>query len=878
MKAAAGAMLAAVAGGLLIVAPALLLASPGAAAAAPAAGTAVYVTNSGANTLSVIDADSDKVTATIPVGAKPWGVAVSSDGATAYVSNSGADSVSVVDMRTRKVRATVVVGVRPCDLRLSPDGRFLYVAVYTEGAVAIVDTRTDTVVGKLAVGGTDPYGMAISASGDTLYTANVDGTDNAASTVSVIDLKATRVLAVVGGFDASEGVAVSPDGSKFYAASIESSVVSELDGHTFAHTRSVTVGNGPQGVAVSPDGSFVYLADSGAGTVSVVNAPTLLVARTVQVGSTPAELAVSSDGAHLYVSNFDSGTMSDLDTSTGLVLATVAVGTNPHGIAFGREVASSSTVSRVSSIAGSLPSPTEAFSSSTAIVASAAVAVGGTLFLTFPANLFNLTLHENYAALRAWWFALPGKLRRKSKRGGTSGSGAPGASDAAAPTSGGAARVSAAAGVASTDPAAPTSAGPTSAGPTSAGPTSAGPTSAGADPAAARVGPDREASVPAHEKTWFAVVVLAGALCGALLDPRFGANTRSLESYVAIVATVLVGAALPALVTAAYHHANAGRVTYHLEALPGGLLIAAGCVLVSRLANFQPGYLYGVVAGVAFTRVLEKRQQGHVIALSTLTTLTVAIIAWFAWVPVDRIAQKPGAFAGLVMADDFLGSLFVGGLVGTVIGLLPLRFLPGWSLKEWHRGVWAGLFALASFGVVDFLLIRHHGRGGGGGSIVVTVTLFVVFAAGSIAFREYFARKRRLEKGVTLHGLREWFEDLVSPAPSAESTESAAAPSEPPAAPVDRAAAPSEPPAEHAAPTGSATPQASVLPSPRDASESVYDSGLSDPPSSDPLPPPPPPAQPPLDPLPAAPLSARPPSDPLPAAPPVASAEGPATP
>jgi hypothetical protein len=207
--------------------------------------------------------------------------------------------------------------------------------------------------------------------------------------------------------------------------------------------------------------------------------------------------------------------------------------------------------------------------------------------------------------------------------------------------------------------------------------------------------------------------------------------------------------------------------------------------------------------------VLEKRQKGHVIALSTLTTLTVAIIAWFAWVPVDRIAQKPGAFAGLVIADDFLGSMFVGGLVGTVIGLLPLRFLPGWSLKEWHRGVWAALFALASFGVVDILLIRHHGRGGGGGSIVMTVTLFVVFAAGSIAFREYFARKRRIEKGVTLHGFREWFQDLVSPAPSAEPTAGATEP----------AAVPSE---------SGASASASAVPSPRDASQPTPQPGLPD--------------------------------------------------
>ena len=416
----------------------------------------------------------------------------------------------------------------------------------------------------------------------------------------------------------------------------------------------------------------------------------------MQVGSTADELAFSADSAHAYVANFGSDSVSDFETTSGTVLATVKVGNQPHGIAFGRlvPVSAAASTSRVSSIAGSLPLPSDAFSSATTVLASAAVAVGGTFFLTFPAHLFNLTLHENYDALRAWWLALPDRLRRRRK-GTTTRSDDEG---------------------------------------------SAKPDTAAAESA-------HEVS-PARERVRFVVVVLVGALFGALLDPRFGANARTAESYIAIVATVVLGTLLPALVTAAYHRAGTGHAPYHLEALPGGLLIAAGCVLVSRIADFQPGYLYGVVAGIAFTRSLAKNQKGHVIALSTLTTLTVAIVAWFAWVPVDRIAEKPGAFAGLVIADDFLGSMFVGGLVGTVIGLVPLEFLPGWALRQWHRGVWAALFALASFGVVDFLLLNHHRQHSSDkDSIVTTVVLFVLFAGGSVVFREHFIRKRRAATG-----------------------------------------------------------------------------------------------------------------------------------
>jgi hypothetical protein len=39
--------------------------------------------------------------------------------------------------------------------------------------------------------------------------------------------------------------------------------------------------------------------------------------------------------------------------------------------------------------------------------------------------------------------------------------------------------------------------------------------------------------------------------------------------------------------------------------------------------------------------------------------------------------SQSGASFVLVILDDFLAAVFVGGLVGTMIGLLPLRFLPG---------------------------------------------------------------------------------------------------------------------------------------------------------------------------------------------------------
>lgn len=349
---------------------------------------------------------------------------------------------------------------------------------------------------------------------------------------------------------------------------------------------------------------------------------------------------------------------------------------------------------QVSSIGASLPRVTHAFSNVTSDVVDGAIALALALFITFPANLFNSTFEENYADIVAWWrkwtdIFFPEPVRRSFKKG-----------------------------------------------------TSSAMTWALSRLKLADRSPKKELK---RENVTFVGVLLVGSLLGALLDPVFGFNTRTVLSYVAIVIAMVAGVFISGLTTSGYHRAaKHGKVPYKLEALPVGLVIAAVCVIISRASGFAPGYLYGVICGVAFGRQLAKREEGHLVAISSLLKVLLAVLACVAWDSVTANASQSGSFFGTVLLDDFLASLFVSSLVGTLISLLPLRFLPGHKLQSWHKGAWLAVFGVTLFVLIQVLLRPHSTSSGPSHApLVTTAMLFVVFGVGSVLFRQHFARKAK---------------------------------------------------------------------------------------------------------------------------------------
>jgi len=80
------------------------------------------------------------------------------DGTLVFVSLGRARSIAVIDVKSRKfVRAIDDVGGRPWGIAISADGKTLYTANGPSGDVSIVDVTSGTVTARIATGGS-PWG------------------------------------------------------------------------------------------------------------------------------------------------------------------------------------------------------------------------------------------------------------------------------------------------------------------------------------------------------------------------------------------------------------------------------------------------------------------------------------------------------------------------------------------------------------------------------------------------------------------------------------------------------------------------------------------------------------------------------------------------
>jgi YVTN family beta-propeller protein len=304
----------------------------------PAAAAFVYVANWAApGTVSLIDTTTDTVTATVPVGRSPTGVAISPDGTRAYVASSS--SVSVIDADPSSPTynnelCRIPGGGQPSGVVVAPDGSRVYVTQVYD--VAVIDAASCSVAATIPVGQPPTGAIAMTPDGTKVLVGTED------PNVVVIDADPTSptyhtVLTTIPlDGDYPGAVAITPDGTRAYITT--GRIVSVIDTVMYTVTTNIPLGGNPDGVAITPDGTRAYVTDLDSNTVSVIDTASNTVVATIPVEGMCFAVAITPDGAFVYVTNSTSNDVSKVDTDPSsptynTVVTTIPVGNHPWGVA-----------------------------------------------------------------------------------------------------------------------------------------------------------------------------------------------------------------------------------------------------------------------------------------------------------------------------------------------------------------------------------------------------------------------------------------------------------------------------------------------------------------------------------------------------------------
>lgn len=283
-----------------------------------------YIPNSKSNTVSVIDTATNTITATVPVGNYPNGVAVSPDGSKAYIANWKDSTVSVIDTASFKV-TTFSVPSGPEGIVISPDGKKAYVANRGVDKVSVVDTATNKIIDTVSLPAKSALvGIAVSPDGKKVYTAN-----GGLYSVSVIDTatKSAKSLSIPG---SPINVVVGRDGKKVYVSTL-SGMVYAIDTATNNVKQMAKLGELLWGVDISPDGKKLYVTDNSlyGSNVAVIDTATNQVT-TVSINGDLTGVSVTPDGKKVYVTDDINKNVHLIDTATNKVtLSPIPVGNGP---------------------------------------------------------------------------------------------------------------------------------------------------------------------------------------------------------------------------------------------------------------------------------------------------------------------------------------------------------------------------------------------------------------------------------------------------------------------------------------------------------------------------------------------------------------------
>ena len=290
----------------------------------------VYVPNSDAHSLTVIDPATGGVIETVSVGVLPHHVTPSWDLSTLWVLDTSGNAVFPIDPVTGKLGDAIPVE-DPYNLYFTPDGTMALVIAERYQRIDVRDPTTWELLWSVPVPHPGVNHGDFSPDGRYFYASC-----EFSGWFVKIDLLERRVVA-----EREIGIEpidtkFNPDATVLYVADQVRGGVLLIDPGDLHEVAFIPTGNGAHGLYPSRDGTKLYVTNRLAGSVSVIDFATnqIVATWTIPGGGSPDMGSVSPDGSQFWVSGRYHSEVYVFDTATGNLAMRIKAGGGAHGLTY----------------------------------------------------------------------------------------------------------------------------------------------------------------------------------------------------------------------------------------------------------------------------------------------------------------------------------------------------------------------------------------------------------------------------------------------------------------------------------------------------------------------------------------------------------------
>ncbi|HUJ25226.1 MAG TPA: YncE family protein [Myxococcales bacterium] len=278
-------------------------------------------TQSETHDVALFDKRSREVTALLPTGRAPWGLAIDPVLNRAWVSLEGDDEIAVVDLANAAElsRIRLNAGDGPRELLLTADRRTLISANFGSNTVSLIDAGAMIETGRIQVA-EGPTALLSDRKGQRVYVFH-----QRSNAVSVIDTGTRTLVSTLPTDNPPLRGQIDAAGARLYLASPVSTYLTVLALPGFAPLQRVYVGTGTTALKIDTATGFLYVAGPG-GRVQVFDPVSLIPVDVVELPSEVAWMSIDQSENTLFALMPSRRSVAVINLATKSVIAEFDVG------------------------------------------------------------------------------------------------------------------------------------------------------------------------------------------------------------------------------------------------------------------------------------------------------------------------------------------------------------------------------------------------------------------------------------------------------------------------------------------------------------------------------------------------------------------------